>query len=65
MLALERKEIWVEQEEYRRRQGHLPEEERNTIRGKARETLFKRWQEEWDSSKDGRWTHKLIPRIKE
>ena len=57
LLALERKEIWVEQEEYRRRQGHLPEEERNTIREQARETLFERWQEEWDSSKDGRWTH--------
>ena len=42
----------------------MPEKERNIIRGKARETLFKRWQEEWDSSKDGRWTHKLIPRIK-
>ena len=65
LLALERKEIWAEQEEYRRRQGHLPEEERNTILGKARDTLFKRWQEKWDSSKDGRWTHKLIPWIKE
>ena len=65
LLALERKEIWVKQEEYRRRQGHLSEEERNTIREKARETLFKRWQEEWDSSKDVRWTHKLIPKIKE
>ena len=42
LLALKRKEIWVEQEEYLRRQGHLREEERNTIRGKARETLFKR-----------------------
>ena len=42
----------------------MPEEERNNIRRKAREALFKRWQEEWDSSKDGR-THKLIPRIKE
>ena len=39
--------------------------ERNIIRAKARETLFKRWQEEWDSSKDGRWTHKLVPKIKE
>ena len=36
LLALERKEIWVEQEEYRRRQGHLPEEERNIIRGKQK-----------------------------
>ena len=41
LLALERKEIWVEEEEYRLRQGHLPEEERNIIRAKARETLFK------------------------
>ena len=65
LLALERKEIWVEEEEYRLGQGHLPEEERNIIRAKARETLFRRWQEEWDSSKDGRWTHKLIPNIKE
>ena len=44
LLALERKEKWVE-EEYRLRQGHLPEKERNIIRAKARETLFKRWQE--------------------
>ena len=65
LLALERKEILVEEEEYRLKQGQLPEEERNIIRAKARETLFKRWQEEWDSSKDGRWTHKLIPKIKE
>ena len=64
LLALERNEIWVEEEEYRLRQGHWPEEERNIIRAKARETLFKRWQEEWDSSKDGRWSHKLIPKIK-
>ena len=65
MLALERKEIWVEEEEYRLKQGHLPEEERNIIRAKARETLFKRWKEEWDYSKDGRWSHRLIPKIKE
>ena len=65
LLALEQKEIWVEEEEYRLRQGHLSEEERNIIRARARETLFKRWQKEWDSSKDGRWTHKLIPKIKE
>ena len=65
LLALERKEIWVEQDEYRQRQGHLAEEERTIIRGKARETRFKRWQDEWDSSKYGRWTHKLITRIKE
>ena len=64
-LDLERKEIWVKEEEYRLRQGHLPEEERNIIRAKARETLFQRWQEEWDSSKDGRWMHKLVPKIKE
>ena len=64
LLALERKEIWVEQDEYRRRQWYLPEEERNIIRGKARETFFKRWQEAWNSSKDGRWTHMLIPKIK-
>ena len=57
LLVLERKEIWVEEEEYRLRQGLLPEEERNIIRAKARETLFKRRQEEWDSTKDGRWTH--------
>ena len=54
LLALEREEIWVEEEEYQLRQGHLPDEERNIIRAKARETLFNRWQEEWDSSKDGR-----------
>ena len=54
LLALERKEIWVEEEEYGLRQGHLPEEERNIIRAKDSETLFKRWQEEWDSSKEGR-----------
>ena len=54
----------VEQEEYRRRQGYLREEERNTIRGKATEILFKRWQEEWDLWKDGRWMHKLIPKMK-
>ena len=65
LLALERKKIWVKEEEYQLRQGHLPEEERNNIRAKARETLFKRWQEEWNSSKDGRWTYKLIPNIKE
>ena len=65
LLALERKEIWVKEEEYRLRQGHSPEEERKFIRAKARETLFKRWQEEWDSLKDGRWTRKLIPKIKE
>ena len=65
LLALERKVIWVEEEEYRLRQGHLLEEERNIMRANARETLFKRWQEEWDSSKDGRWTHKLISKIKE
>ena len=64
LLALERKEIWVEQEEYRRGQGHLLEEEGNIIGGKAREILLKRWQEEWDSSKDGRWTNKFIPKIK-
>ena len=46
LLVLERKEIWVEEKEYRRRQGHLPEKERNVIRGKAKDTLFKRWQEE-------------------
>ena len=64
LLALEKKEMWTEQE-YRQKQGHLPEEVRNIIRGKARETIFKSWQAEWDSSKDGRWTHKLIPKIKE
>ena len=53
-LALERKEMWVKEEQYRLRQGHLPEEERNKIQTKARETLFKRWQKEWNSSKDGR-----------
>ena len=63
LLALEWKEIWVD--EYRLRQGHLPEEERNIILAKTRETVFKRWQEEWDSAKDERWTHKLIPKIKE
>ena len=31
LLALERKEIWVEQDEYRWRQEHLREEERNII----------------------------------
>ena len=65
LLALEWKEIRDEEEVYRLRQGHLSEEERDIIRVKARETLFKRWQEEWDSSKDGRWTHKLIPNINE
>ena len=35
LLALEQKEIWVEEEDYRLRQGHLPEEERNIIRAKA------------------------------
>ena len=31
LLALERKEIWVKEEEYRLRQGHLHEDERNNI----------------------------------
>ena len=37
LLALDRKEIWVEQDEYRRREGHLPEEERNIIRRSKRD----------------------------
>ena len=65
LLALERIEICVEQDQYWRRQRHLSEEGSTTIRRKARETLSKRWQEEWDSSKDGSWTHNLIPRMKE
>ena len=38
-VALERKEIWVEQEEYRGRQGHLLEKVRNIIR-ENQETLL-------------------------
>ena len=65
LVAFERTEIWVEQDEYRWRQRHLPDEERNIIWGKAREVLLKIWQETWDLPKDGRWTHMFIPKIKE
>ena len=34
LLALERKEIWVEQDEYRRRQGHLPKKRGISYAGK-------------------------------
>lgn len=30
-----------------------------------RDESLRKWQEEWDNSTKGRWTHRLIPRIKE
>ena len=65
LLALERSKVWHRQEEQRRLQGDLSEVEKTRIREEAKDTLFSRWQEEWDASGDGRWTHALIPRVKE
>ena len=65
LLALERSKVWHEQEEQRRLQGDLSEVEKTRIREEARDALFSRWQEEWDASGDGRWTHAHILRVKE
>ena len=65
LLALERSKVWHGQEEHRRLQEDLSEVEKTLIREEARDTLFSRWQDEWNASGDGRWTHALIPRVKE
>ena len=65
LLVLERSKVWHGQEEQRRFQGDLSEVEKTRIREETRDTLFGRWQEEWDVSGDGRWTHALIPGVKE
>ena len=36
-----------------------------TIRALHREESLRKWQQEWDDSTKGRWTHRLIPSIKE
>lgn len=35
----------------------------NTRKEEARKKLIRDWQLEWDTSENGRWTHRLIPKI--
>ena len=54
LLALERSKVWHGQEEQRRLRGDVSEVEKTRIRKEERDTLFSRWQEEWDASGYGR-----------
>lgn len=45
-------------------QSLLREEEKSrSIRKQIKMESIRRWQEEWDASEKGRWTHQLIPNI--
>ena len=43
----------------------LKQENADDCRKRERQKSLERWQEQWDSSEKGRWTHELIPSIAE
>lgn len=57
LMAEERNEV------YRRRQEG-GETDRRIIKQDARATVMERWQQLWDTSTKGRWTHRLIPDVR-
>lgn len=56
LMAEERAEIY-------RRRCDDPSTDRHTIAAEAKMTLMTRWQQIWDASTKGRWTHRLIPDV--
>lgn len=59
LLIRERQEI------YRECNGVRDEQRRAEAKRAARQRLFVKWQERWDNVTTGRWTHGLIPDVKE
>lgn len=45
------------------RDGPIGKHEKKIIKKEEKEKLMAQWQKEWNVSKNGRWTHKLIPDI--
>lgn len=58
LLIFERAEIW------RRLRIQPHTENVDSIKKEAREMVLNKWQERWASDTKGRWTHRLIPNIK-
>ena len=55
VLAVERKQLYEQR-------GTTQEEQKELTRILRRDSL-QRWQEKWDASGKGRWTHRLIPQV--
>ena len=55
VLAVERKQL------YEQRSSTPEEQEKN--KKNIRQDSLQRWQEKWDASDKGRWTHRLIPQV--
>ncbi|KAH8413925.1 hypothetical protein KR215_003631, partial [Drosophila sulfurigaster] len=45
--------------------GSLPNAEKRSIKQRAQRECLERWQTRWNEASKGRWTHRLIPLIKE
>lgn len=57
LVAEERAHVhWLRRED--------PRTDQSTTVAEIRSTMMERWQELWDASTKGRWTHRLIPDIK-
>ena len=52
VLTIERKQLYEQQ-------SSTPEKQEKNMR----QNSLQRWQEKWDASNKGRWTHRLIPRV--
>lgn len=60
LLAMERKEVY---EELRHQTFANDARLRMSVKREARRRLLQKWQDRWNSDQNGRWTHRLIPRI--
>ena len=61
LLIREKQEVYRELLQFRDAPGR--EQDCLIVRERARQRLMERWQNQWDTSKKGRWAHEVIPNI--